>query len=160
MCPLRGDTGNGRLELPPLQLRAHHRRDDDEPALREIHRSTKPGGGLIVTVPQHPFLWSAIDDYSRHRRRYTRQQLVDRIERAGYVIERATSFMTLTLPALLASRLRKQDLATLNPAAEIRLNPVINSILGFLSRAERAVIAAGLSFPVGGSLLVVARRIS
>ena len=132
--------------------------DDDQHALEEIYRSTTIGGGLIVTVPQHPFLWSALDDYSHHRRRYTRPQMIDAIERAGYVVERATSFMTLTLPAQLISRLRKQSLATLNPAAEMRLNPVVNAILGAVCRVERTAIAAGVSLPIGGSLLVVARR--
>ena len=98
--------------------------DDDQQALREMYRSTTIGGGLIVTVPQHPFLWSALDDYSHHRRRYTRPRMVGAIERAGFVVERATSFMTLTLPVQWASRLRKQNLATLNPAAEMRLNAV------------------------------------
>jgi SAM-dependent methyltransferase len=132
--------------------------DDDQPALAEMYRSTTVGGGLIVTVPQHPLLWSALDDYSHHRRRYTRARLVGAIERAGYAVERATSFMTFTLPAQIASRLRKQDLATLNPAAEMRLNPAVNGILGALCRIERTAIAAGVSWPVGGSLLVVARR--
>jgi SAM-dependent methyltransferase len=134
--------------------------DDDVQALREMHRSTAVGGGLIVTVPQHAWLWSALDDYSHHRRRYTRKQMVEAIERAGYVVERATSFMTLTLPAQLASRLRKQDLETLDPAAEMRVNPVVNSALSALCRFERSAIAAGVSWPVGGSLLVVARRTS
>jgi len=49
---------------------------------------------------------------------------------------------------------------TLNPAAEMRLNPVVNSILGAMCGIERTAIAAGVSFPVGGSLLVVARRTS
>jgi SAM-dependent methyltransferase len=134
--------------------------DDDDRALAEMYRSTAVGGGLIVTVPQHPFLWSALDDYSRHRRRYTRHQMIGAIERAGYVIARATSFMTLTLPVQLLSRLRKQNLATLDPAAEMRLNPVVNAILGALCRVERLAIAAGVSLPIGGSLLVVARRTS
>jgi SAM-dependent methyltransferase len=134
--------------------------DDDEHALREMYRSTTVGGGVIATVPQHPFLWSALDEYSHHRRRYTRAQMIGVIERAGYVVERATSFMTLPLPAQLASRLRKQNLATLNPAAEMRLNPVVNAILGALCAVERAAIRSGVSLPVGGSLLVVARRTS
>src|SRR5262245_52073388 len=103
--------------------------DDDRHAVRELHRSTRPGGGLILTVPQHPFLWSALDDFSRHRRRYTRRQLIAVVAQAGYVVERATSFMTLALPALIASRLQKRDLATLDAGAEMRLHPVVNGML-------------------------------
>ncbi|MGH9141810.1 MAG: class I SAM-dependent methyltransferase, partial [Thermoanaerobaculia bacterium] len=106
--------------------------DDDEQALREMYRSTAVGGRMIVTVPQHQFLWSALDDYSHHRRRYSRRQMIRAVERAGYVVERATSFMTLTLPAQLASRMRKQNLAALDPAAEMRINPLVNTIFGAL----------------------------
>jgi SAM-dependent methyltransferase len=132
--------------------------DDDEHALREMYRSTNVGGGLIVTVPQHPFLWSALDEYSHHRRRYTRRTMLAAIERAGYTVLRSTSFMTLTLPAQLASRIRKQSLAALDPTAEMRLNPAVNRVLGAVCTAERAMIACGASLPVGGSLLVIARR--
>src|SRR5262245_9390499 len=132
--------------------------DDDEHAVRELYRSTRAGGGLIVTVPQHPFLWSALDEFSRHRRRYTRRQLTALVAAAGYRIERATSFMVLTLPLLIASRLQKRDLGTLDVGAEMRLHPIVNSSLGALCRAEGAAIAAGVSFPAGGSLLLVARR--
>jgi SAM-dependent methyltransferase len=132
--------------------------DDDEQVLREMFRATRPGGGLIVTVPQHRFLWSALDDYSHHRRRYGRRELIGKISRAGYVVQRATSFMSVTLPLQVASRLRQQDVVTLDPAAEMRLNPAINGVLRALCRVERTMIASGLSLPIGGSLLVVARR--
>jgi SAM-dependent methyltransferase len=134
--------------------------DEDEDALREMFRSTRPGGGLIVTVPQHQFLWSALDEYSHHRRRYSRQDLVQKISRAGYVIQRATSFMSVTLPLQLVSRLRQQDAARLDPAAEMRLNPAVNGVLRAMCSVERAAIAWGVSFPIGGSLLVIARRTS
>jgi len=132
--------------------------DDDEHALRELHRATAPGGGLVVTVPQHRFLWSALDDHSRHRRRYGRRELIAKIVRAGYTIERATSFMALTLPAQVASRLRQQDRATLDASAEMRSSPLLNRIFGGVCALERIAITAGLSFPIGGSLLVVARK--
>jgi SAM-dependent methyltransferase len=132
--------------------------DDDEQALREIYRSTTVGGGLVVTVPQHPSLWSALDVYSHHRRRYRRRELLGAIERAGFAIVRATSFMTLTLPAQFIARSRKQDLATLDPATEMRINPAINGFFGALCRFERMAITMGASFPMGGSLLAVARR--
>jgi len=132
--------------------------DDDELALRELHRAIAPRGGLIVTVPQHRFLWSALDDHSRHRRRYARRDLCEKLVSAGYTIERVTSFMTLTLPAQFASRLRQQDRATLDASAELRSNPVLNRLFGRMCAVERIAIAAGVSFPVGGSLLVVARK--
>jgi ubiquinone/menaquinone biosynthesis C-methylase UbiE len=133
--------------------------DDDELALGEIFRSIKPGGGLMATVPQHQFLWSALDEYSRHRRRYG-GDLVDKVSRAGFVVRRATSFMTATLPLQFASRLRQPDISRLDPTAEMRLHPIVNGLLRAICAAERAVIVSGVSLPLGGSLLVVAARSS
>lgn len=131
--------------------------DDDGAVLREARRATKPGGGAIITVPQHPWLSSAVDEFSRHRRRYTRAGLLDTVRRAGFGVERVTSFMTFVLPVLLLSRLGKQDAATLDPAAELAIASAPNGLLRGICRLEAATIAAGCSWPVGGSLLVVAR---
>jgi SAM-dependent methyltransferase len=132
--------------------------DDDEAVVREMWRATRPGGGIIITVPQHQWLWSAVDDFSRHRRRYSRRALLETVRRAGFVVERATSFMTFVLPALLLSRLAKQNAAALDPAAELRIGGAANGVLRSICRLEHATIARGWSWPIGGSLLVVARH--
>src|SRR5262245_12800338 len=46
--------------------------EDDRGVLREMHRALADGGGIVVTVPQHRWLWSGFDEYSGHKRRYTR----------------------------------------------------------------------------------------
>jgi SAM-dependent methyltransferase len=132
--------------------------DDDERALREMFRASAPGGGLVVTVPQHPFLWSAVDQFSHHRRRYTRRELQRKLIGAGFRIERMTSFTTLLLPALMAARLTERNPETFDPVAELRIGAATNALFRLLSDIEHAAIRAGLSFPAGGSLLAVARR--
>jgi SAM-dependent methyltransferase len=134
--------------------------DDDGRALEQMHRACTVGGGVIVTVPQHPFLWSAIDEYSCHRRRYTKGDLVRKLRAAGFAIERVTSFTTLLLPALLLVRARRQDAKTLDPSAELRIGSLANAIGHWAGRLERLTIQSGLSFPAGGSLLAIARRTS
>jgi SAM-dependent methyltransferase len=132
--------------------------DEDEVALREMVRATAVGGGLIITVPQHPSLWSAVDEYSRHRRRYTRQDLLSKLGRAGATVVRATSFVTLLLPAMAASRLRQRRLASLDPLAEFRHARGVDRMLERVMTLELSLIAHGVPLPIGGSLLVVARR--
>src|SRR5438045_843346 len=67
----------------------------DDLALAEIHRAVKPGGGIVVTVPQDPKLWSTWDELSFHQRRYTRQQLLDTVRAAGFTVERLVSMSSL-----------------------------------------------------------------
>ena len=56
---------------------------EDLDALRQLVRAVKPGGGVLLTVPQHPALWSPIDEYSHHQRRYTRQGLIELLRLGG-----------------------------------------------------------------------------
>ncbi len=129
--------------------------DDDRTALAQMYQSLVPGGGLLVTVPQHRWLWSAFDEASGHRRRYTHRDLSQKLRETGFALVRMTSFMSLTLPAIVVSRIggRAVDLRR-----ALTIAPSVNWMMSRLSGIERAVIRAGASFPAGGSLLAVAVR--
>lgn len=133
--------------------------DDDELVLAQMYQATKPGGGIIVSVPQHPWLWSAVDEFSRHRRRYRAEELVQRVESAGFRVARKTSFVSALLPVVAFSRWRGRGKTDYDPATEYRLPRLAERAFGAALTAERRLIAAGLSFPAGSSLLVVARRL-
>jgi hypothetical protein len=109
-------------------------------------------------VPHHQFLWSRADEYARHVRRYTTRESIDKVKRAGFEVARVTSFVSLLLPLMIISRFtqkfRKQD----DPTSELRINPMLNAGFEKTLDLERRIIRTGLSFPLGGSLLVVAHR--
>ena len=131
--------------------------DDDRGALVSMRQTLKPRGLLVLTVPQHPALWSEVDEFSRHRRRYTRKELIEKVRTAGYVVERCTSCFSITLPMLLIARRRPKP-GPFDPVAELRIPRWLNRCLGALVALESSVIKAGLSLPAGGSLLLIARR--
>ena len=66
--------------------------------------------------------------------------------------------MPLLVPALYASRLRTRNEADHDLRSEFPTGRLLNRALGGVMSAERALIRSGLSLPVGGSLLLIARR--
>jgi len=131
---------------------------EDEVVLRQIYRAARPGGGLLITVPQHRFLWSAVDEHSMHQRRYGRSELRRKVEQAGFRIERMTSFMWLLLLPMICSRIRQNERRDFQLWKELEINRPLNAVFESVLAAERAMIRSGISFPAGGSLLLVAKR--
>jgi len=132
---------------------------DDGAVLRGMHRAATAGGGVLLTVPQHPFLWSEFDVRAQHARRYTASDLRAKVTAAGFDIVKMTSFVSLLLPLMLASRLtQRAPQEDYDPLAELRISGWVSGILESVLSAERALIRLGASFPAGGSLLVVARK--
>jgi SAM-dependent methyltransferase len=132
---------------------------EDETVLAQMHRALRPDGNLLLTVPQHPFLWSEYDVRAHHVRRYTGSELRHKLARAGFETVKMTSFVSVLLPLMMLSRLfRRTESPDYDPLAELRIGRVTNALLELALDAERAVIRAGLPLPFGGSLLAVARR--
>lgn len=132
--------------------------EEDELVVENMRQSLKLGGGLILTVPQHPWLWSKVDEAACHKRRYKRKQLSSILRRKGFEILVDTSFMFFLLPLMLMQRLtvsckRIND----DPARELVLPKVVDKLFELLMEYERRIIRYGMSFPIGGSRLVVAR---
>jgi SAM-dependent methyltransferase len=60
--------------------------EDDRLALRQMARLLKPGGTLILEVPQGPGLYDYYDAFLRHSRRYTKKELLDKIRDVGLTV--------------------------------------------------------------------------
>lgn len=135
--------------------------ENDRLVLTQIHSALKPNGYFFVTVPQHKWLWSAVDEYACHVRRYEATELNEVLQGAGFKIVRATSFVSTLLPAMLLSRLlsKNKTVEELDPMAELKINPVLNSIFLQILRFETWLIRLGVNFAMGGSRLVVAQKI-
>lgn len=130
---------------------------EDETVLIQLNRALRKGGLLMLTVPQHRWLWSAADDHACHVRRYEKKELHAKLEDAGFLIQRSTSFVGLLLPAMMVSRL-VQKKGSYDPSDELRVPFVLNFIFKAIMYLEIAIIRTGINLPLGGSRLVIAKK--
>jgi len=131
--------------------------DDDVAGLKEMHRVLRKGGKSLVFVPAFMWLWGVQDDISNHRIRYTKRQIVERLEKAGFEVERATyANITFFAPILVGRTIMK--LTGIKPESENTINvSALNGLLGKIFSAERFWLSK-FGFPFGVSIVVVAKK--
>lgn len=131
--------------------------DEDERALRTLAGLLRPGGYLIITVPAFRFLWSAHDEVNEHRRRYTRDELEERLHAAGFQVRKISYFNTFLFPPIAAMRFLARVLGRNGGANQGIVPGPVNALLTFIFSSERHVLRRG-SLPFGVSLFALARR--
>jgi SAM-dependent methyltransferase len=158
------------LELPDASLDAvglfdviEHLRAP-QTLLEEVRRVVRPGGLVVATVPALPALWSDVDEYSGHVRRYRKSHLVAEFEQAGFEVTYSNyAFAAAVVPVLVLRVLRRRQHAS----REQHDHDVERQLAGqsrpvaALGRAVMAVERAWskrLPVPFGTSALCVARR--
>ncbi len=133
---------------------------DDEGVLRGLRAATRTGGGTIIAVPQHPWLWSRADDIAHHRRRYRGRELEYKLLRNGFEVMFSSSFTALLLPLMVANRLKARDKETDDDVLrEFKLSHRVNNVFTTILRAEVHMTLMGWRWPAGGSRVVVARAV-
>lgn len=131
--------------------------DDDEAGLKEMFRVLKRGGKTLIFVPAFMWLWGVQDDVSNHRIRYTKKQIVERLEKSGFKIERATyANWTFFAPILAGRTLMK--ITGIKPESENNVNvSALNGVFGKLFASERFFLK-NFNFPFGVSIVIVAEK--
>ncbi len=133
--------------------------NSDQLVLANLARAMKPNGALLLTVPQHRWLWSEVDQQACHVRRYTRDELMLKVSQAGLSINFVTSFVSLLVPLMWLARSRaKANNQDYDSMSEFRLPGWLNFGLETIMRLELLLIKLGIRLPVGGSLLLLARK--
>jgi SAM-dependent methyltransferase len=131
--------------------------DDDRAAIMSIATKLKPSGKFVMTVPAHPWMWSAHDVVNHHMRRYSRRALTQLIEESPLRLERLGYFNSLLFPLAVANRVASK--LSRNDAADLTLPPApLNTALEKVFAAERYLIGR-FPLPPGLSLFAVASAI-
>lgn len=138
--------------------------DDDRAVLEECSRVLKPGGFLLVMVPAFMALWTSFDDYSFHKRRYSRGRLVRLLRDSGFVPARKGYMFSFLFPVLLFNSL----LERIRPGKPDRgqgwrrrlapPRPWVNGSLSFLGKLETMLMRRGL-VPFGTTFLAICRNV-
>jgi SAM-dependent methyltransferase len=120
---------------------------DDEQALANVAAFVRPGGTGIFIVPALSWLYGSLDAAAGHFRRYSRREFIQKLERAGFTVDRCDYFNPVAVPGwwLSGKVLRKVVI----PARQV----VIADRLTFLIRLLRP-----LRLPFGISLLALVHR--
>jgi SAM-dependent methyltransferase len=132
--------------------------EDDTAVLVEMHRALRPGGGILLAVPQHPSLWSAIDESTLHVRRYRRGELEQKVRGAGFRLLFSGSYTALLLPLMAASRWAGSAGKSDSLGREFAVPAIANTVLKAALQVEVSLTLAGVHFPAGGSRFVVATK--
>ena len=138
---------------------------DDTEIFQTFARALQPGGRLYLTVPAYSWLWSPIDDYTGHHRRYSARSLKEKVEAAGFApLYDTYLFMWMVAPLLLLrslpSRLGVRTYNTPDDLADdhVELRGPIGRIINYALSAELWWLKRGRRLPTGTSLLVVAEK--
>ena len=123
---------------------------EDETFLKKINKHLKKEGILIILTSAYPWLYSAFDKSVGHYRRYSKKQLVDVTEKAGFTIQNVRYWDIAALPILFLTRILNKTVVT----PEGLTNPTLNKILDkwFLFYENKEIL------PLGADLILVAKK--
>ena len=133
--------------------------ENDVQAIYEFSRVLKPGGKLFLFVPAHKFLWGLQDVVSHHFRRYTAQEIKNKVLQSDLEIIKLTYVNTLLFPLIWIGRLALRFLGKkLDTISENDLSPDwSNGILLKIFAAERSLIPH-TNLPFGVSIFCIAQK--
>lgn len=123
--------------------------EKDATALRNINKLLELSGKLVISVPYHKFFWTESDVARGHWRRYSRKELMQKLEGTGFRVERIMfrSFLPI-LPFLIFKLIRHRF--DHEKISKSWLNSVL---LWYFKNIENR-----LNMPIGTELICVARK--
>ena len=132
---------------------------DDKQALSEFARVLRPGGCLFIRVPALPMLRGPHDSVVHGIRRYTADELRQKITGVGLQPVRTTYLNSLLLPLIFLIR-QWQNLQVgmgAPPHSDVQVTSApINVILSRILALEAAWVSRGQTFPAGVSVACLA----
>ncbi len=132
--------------------------EDDKAVVKQVHDLLRPGGYFIASVPANMWMWSAHDVIHMHYRRYNRDNFRQLLENAGFELIKLSYFNSFLFPLAALKRMTQRSLKPEDIHAVVDPVPgIVNTLFDFIFKAETPFLKM-LSFPVGVSLVAIARK--
>ena len=131
---------------------------DDVKAMKEAYRILKPGGRFIMMDCAMMSLFGKHDIAFQGVRRYSKTELKQKLESAGFTIERITYFNSLLfIPIFIKRKLEKLSTAQPKSGVQESINPVLNKLLNVVYKCELRLLRY-VNYPFGINILAIARK--
>jgi SAM-dependent methyltransferase len=135
--------------------------ESDVDALKEIYQMINKNGVLLLQLPAYNFMRRKHDVAVHTRDRYTKNNLIKKVQEAGFKIEKITYRNTLLFPIAFI----KMIIEKLFPAkkAESELEPLpslVNTLFATLLFFENKLITLGINLPFGLSIYCIAKKMN
>ncbi len=146
--------------LLSMDVVVHFPRGDEHRPFAEFARVLAPGGTAVIRVSALDVLRSRHSQFAHERQRFTRARLMRLSETHGLRVRRCTYLNALLLPVALAKFRLWEPLSRQAPASGVApVAPWLDRLLYAPLAVEAAALGAGINFPLGQSLLLVADKI-
>ncbi len=141
-----------------LNVLYHKNVKDDFKAISEMHRVLKPGGIFIMTESAMKCLFGKHDIRHYGARRYSKKELLMKLKKAGFKIEKITFFNFIFFPFAYISR-KLGNLMNLPVKSDVDLdiNPLLNNFLKIIFKAEIFFIKY-MDYPFGINIACACRK--
>jgi len=132
---------------------------DDTLVIREIARILAKRGICVITVPAYQWLWSTWDVVLKHKRRYTKNELLAKVSARGlHPLYASYVFSFLPIPVILVRRL-KSHLPAGRYGSDFQItSPFINKLFFGLCVLEQSIMNV-VPLPFGTSIVFVAQKL-
>jgi len=142
-----------------LDVLYHSGIKDDQAVIGKFYDTLKSGGTLIINLPAFEFLRRGHDTVVHTRKRYRRKEFVSQLKKAGFTVNTATYRLPLLFLVIMLSGIIKKPDRNMKKASDLKKLPrLFNAVLLCMGRWENRLTGAGICFPFGSSLFVVAQK--